>query len=94
MANVNFERGKFRFNERSIFSQGEWLIIKTLSRLSFICIFSIDEYTGAYLKKYLSAKGGKQKYLIRRQDDSMIIMVITVFEEEKIEDILALGKEM
>ena len=37
---------------------------------------------------------GKQKYFIRRQDDTMIIMVISVFEEEKIEDILALGKEM
>ena len=42
----------------------------------------------------ISELGGKQKYLIRRQDDTMIIMVITVFEEEKIEDILALGKEM
>ena len=42
----------------------------------------------------ISELGGKQKYFIRRQDDTMIIMVITVFEEEKIEDILALGKEM
>ena len=42
----------------------------------------------------ISELGGQQKYFIRRQDDTMIIMVITVFEEEKIEDILALGKEM
>ena len=42
----------------------------------------------------VSELGGKQQYYIRRQDDTMIIMVITVFGEDKIEDILALGKEM
>ena len=42
----------------------------------------------------VSELGGKQHYYIRRQDDTMIIMVITVFGEDKIEDILALGKEM
>lgn len=38
--------------------------------------------------------GGKQQYYIRRQDDTMIIMVITVFGEDNLEEILALGKEM
>lgn len=34
--------------------------------------------------------GGKQQYYIRRQDDTMIIMVITVFGEDKFEDIESL----
>ena len=42
----------------------------------------------------VSELGAKQQYYIRRQDDTMIIMIFTVFGEEKIEDILALGKEM
>lgn len=37
---------------------------------------------------------GTQKYYIRRQEDTMIVMIVTVFEEEKIEDIMSLGKEM
>lgn len=42
----------------------------------------------------VSELGSRQHYYIRRQDDTMIIMVITVFGEDKLEDILALGKEM
>lgn len=37
---------------------------------------------------------GKQKFFIRRQENTMVMMVISAFGEEKIEDILALGKEM
>ena len=37
---------------------------------------------------------GTQKYYIRRQEDTMIVMIVTVFGEEKIEDIMSLGKEM
>ena len=37
---------------------------------------------------------GTQKYYIRRQEDTMIVMIVTVFGEEKIEDIMGLGKEM
>lgn len=37
---------------------------------------------------------GTQKYYIRRQEDTMIVMIITVFGEEKIEEIMSLGKEM
>ena len=33
---------------------------------------------------------GTQKYYIRRQEDTMIVMIITVFGEEKIEDIMLL----
>lgn len=42
----------------------------------------------------VSELGGKQQYYIRRQDDIMIIMVISVFGEDNLEEILALGKEM
>ena len=42
----------------------------------------------------VSELGGKQQYYIRRQEDTMIIMVITVFGEDNLEEILALGKEM
>lgn len=38
--------------------------------------------------------GGTQKYYIRRQEDIMIVIVISLFGGEKLEDILALGKEM
>ena len=37
---------------------------------------------------------GTQKYYIRRQDDTMIVMMITVFGEDTLEDILALGKAL
>ena len=37
----------------------------------------------------VSELGGKQQYYIRRQDDTMIIMVITVFGEDKLEDIMS-----
>lgn len=39
---------------------------------------------------FSSELGGKQQYYIRRQDDTMIIMVITVFGEDNLEDILSL----
>lgn len=42
----------------------------------------------------VSELDSRQQYYIRRQDDTMIIMVITLFGEDKLEDILALGKEM
>lgn len=38
--------------------------------------------------------GATQRYYIRRQEDTMIVMVISLFGGEKLEDILALGKEM
>ena len=42
----------------------------------------------------ISDMGGKQKYYIRRQEDTMIILIISVFGEDTEEEILALGKEM
>ena len=42
----------------------------------------------------ISDMGGKQKYYIRRQDDTMIVLIVSVFGEDKEEEILALGKEM
>ena len=37
---------------------------------------------------------GTQNYYIRRQEDTMIVMMITVFGEDTLEDILALGKAL
>ena len=42
----------------------------------------------------ISDMGGVQKYYIRRQDDTMIVLIVSVFGEDKEEEILALGKEM
>lgn len=42
----------------------------------------------------VSELGGRQHYYIRRQEDTMIIMVISVFGEDNLEEILALGEEM
>lgn len=42
----------------------------------------------------VSNLGGEQKYYIRRQDDTMIVLVFSAFGEDTIEEILALGKEM
>ena len=42
----------------------------------------------------VSDLGAKQQYYIRRQDDTMIIMVITVFGGDKLEDILSLMNPM
>ena len=58
---------------------------------------SKEELYGDYyqtFEAYSAEVGGSQKYYIRRQDNTMIIVVVSVFGEEKIEDILALGKEM
>ena len=43
---------------------------------------------------FSAESGGRQQYYIRRQEDIMIVIVISLFGEEKLEDILALGKEM
>ena len=42
----------------------------------------------------VSNLGGQQKYYIRRQDDTMIIVLFSVFGEDTLEEILSLGKEM
>ena len=42
----------------------------------------------------VSNLGGMQKYYIRRQDDTMIVILFSVFGEDKLEEILVLGKEM
>lgn len=43
---------------------------------------------------FSAESAGRQQYYIRRQEDTMIVIVISLFGEEKLEDILALGKEM
>ena len=58
---------------------------------------SKEEVYGNYyqtFEAYSAEVGGSQKYYIRRQDNTMIVIVISIFGEEKIADILALGKEM
>ena len=42
----------------------------------------------------VSNLGGEQKYYIRRADDKMIVFIFSVFGEDTLEEILALGKEM
>ena len=73
-------------------------LLKISDEFSYSCSeVSTEKVYGEEYKVFttvISELDGKQKYFIRRQDDTMIIMVITVFGEDKIEDILALGKEM
>ena len=42
----------------------------------------------------VSNLGGEQKYCIRRADDKMIVLIFSIFGEDTLEEILALGKEM
>ena len=42
----------------------------------------------------ISQLGGTQKYYIRRQEDTMIVMIFTVFGEDTLEEVLALGKTL
>ncbi|MBR5598075.1 MAG: hypothetical protein IKW30_11795 [Lachnospiraceae bacterium] len=42
----------------------------------------------------VSNLGGEQKYYIRRKDDTIIILLFSVFGEDQLNEILALGKEM
>lgn len=42
----------------------------------------------------VSNLGGQQKYYIRRQDDTMVILLFSVFGDDALDEILGLGKEM
>ena len=72
--------------------------LKISSEYSYACSQVIEE--SLYGQKYqtftatVSNLGGEQKYYIRRQDDTMIIILFSIFGEDKTEEILALGKEM
>ena len=72
--------------------------LKTSSEYNYACSEVLEE--SLYGKEYqtftanVSNLGGVQKYFIRRQDDTMIIVLFSVFGEDKLEEILALGKEM
>lgn len=65
------------------------------------CYLCSDAQTEeVYGKEYISFQvqvpemDASQKFYIRRQEDMMTVMIISAFGEEKIEDILSLGKEM
>ena len=72
--------------------------LKISSEYNYACSEVLEETL--YGKQYqaftadVSNLGGVQKYFIRRQDDTMIIVIFSVFGEDKLEEILALGKEM
>ena len=72
--------------------------LKISSEYNYACSEVVEE--SLYGKQYqtftatVSNLGGQQKYYIRRQDDTMIIVLLSVFGEDKLEEILALGKEM
>ena len=72
--------------------------LKISSEYNYACGEVLEE--SLYGKEYqtftanVSNLGGTQKYYIRRQDDTMIVVLFSVFGEDKLEEILALGKEM
>ena len=72
--------------------------LKISSEYNYACGEILEE--SLYGKEYqtftanVSNLGGVQKYYIRRQDDTMIVVLFSVFGEDKLEEILALGKEM
>ena len=72
--------------------------LKISNEYNYACSEVLEETL--YGKQYqaftadVSNLGGVQKYFIRRQDDTMIIVIFSVFGEDKLEEILALGKEM
>ena len=72
--------------------------LKISGEYNYACSEVVEETL--YGKQYqaftatVSNLGGAQKYYIRRQDDTMIIVLLSVFGEDKLEEILALGKEM
>ena len=72
--------------------------LKISGEYNYACSEVLEETL--YGKQYqaftanVSNLGGVQKYFIRRQDDTMIVVIFSVFGEDKLEEILALGKEM
>ena len=72
--------------------------LKISGEYDYACSEALEETL--YGKQYqtftanVSNLGGVQKYYIRRQDDTMIVVIFSVFGEDKLEEILALGKEM
>ena len=72
--------------------------LKISSEYSYACS-EVGEET-LYNQQYqtftatVSNLGGMQKYYIRRMEDNMMVLIFSVFGEDKLEEILALGKEM
>ena len=72
--------------------------LKISDEYNYACSEVLEETL--YGKQYqtftatVSNLGGVQKYYIRRQDDTMIVVIFSVFGEDNLEEILALGKEM
>ena len=72
--------------------------LKISSEYNYACSEVLEETL--YGKQYqaftddVSNLGAVQKYFIRRQDDTMILVIFSVFGEDKFDEILALGKEM
>ena len=72
--------------------------LKTSGDYSYSCgDVSTEKVCGNSYKTFkavIPELGGVQQYYIRRQEDTMIIMIITVFGEDTLEDILSAAKPL